>query len=41
MPGAKPVMVIVDELHVMSAYSYASRVVGQIRGGLLPNPKAC
>jgi phage terminase large subunit-like protein len=40
MTGAKPVMVIVDELHVMSAYSYASRVIGQIRGGLLPNPES-
>ena len=39
MTGTKPVMVIVDELHVMSAYSYASRVIGQIRGGLLPNPR--
>jgi phage terminase large subunit-like protein len=37
MTGSKPVVVIVDELHVMSAYSYASRVVGQIRGGLSPN----
>jgi phage terminase large subunit-like protein len=40
MTGAKPVVVIVDELHVMSAYSYASRVIGQIRGGLLPNPES-
>lgn len=37
MTGSKPVLVIVDELHVMSGYSYASRVIGQIRGGLLPN----
>jgi phage terminase large subunit-like protein len=40
MTGSKPVVVIVDELHVMSAYSYASRVIGQIRGGLLPNPES-
>jgi phage terminase large subunit-like protein len=40
MTGSKPVAVIVDELHVMSAYSYASRVIGQIRGGLLPNPES-
>jgi phage terminase large subunit-like protein len=39
MTGVKPVTVIVDELHVMSSFSYASRVVGQIRGGLLPNPE--
>jgi phage terminase large subunit-like protein len=40
MTGTKPVAVFVDELHVMSAYSYASRVIGQIRGGLLPNPES-
>ncbi len=38
MTGAKPTGVLVDELHVMSAMSYASRVIGQIRGGLLPRP---
>ncbi len=40
MTGVKPVIVLVDELHIMSAYSYASRVVGQIRGGLLANPES-
>jgi phage terminase large subunit-like protein len=40
MTGVKPVVVLVDELHIMSAYSYASRVIGQIRGGLLPNPES-
>jgi phage terminase large subunit-like protein len=40
MTGTKPVAVFVDELHVMSAYSYPSRVIGQIRGGLLPNPES-
>lgn len=39
MTGVKPVFVLVDELHEMSKKSYASRVVGQIRGGLLPNPE--
>lgn len=39
MTGQKPVLVIVDELHVMSSYSSASRVLGQIRGGLLPFPE--
>jgi phage terminase large subunit-like protein len=37
MTGSKPVVVLVDELHVMSSFSYASRVIGQIRGGLMPN----
>lgn len=40
MTGSKPVVVLVDELHIMSTYSYASRVLGQIRGGLLPNPES-
>jgi phage terminase large subunit-like protein len=39
MTGVKPVFVLIDELHEMSKKSYASRVVGQIRGGLLPNPE--
>jgi phage terminase large subunit-like protein len=34
MTGAKPKGVLVDELHVMSSLSYASKVMGQIRGGL-------
>ena len=40
MTGAKPVFVLLDELHIMSAFSYASRVLGQIRGGLLANPES-
>lgn len=40
MTGSKPVVVIVDELHIMSQYGDASRVIGQIRGGLLPNPES-
>jgi phage terminase large subunit-like protein len=35
MTGAKPKGVLLDELHIMSSMSYASRVIGQIRGGLL------
>lgn len=38
MVGAKPKGVVVDELHVMSSLSYASRVMGQIRGGLMQKP---
>jgi phage terminase large subunit-like protein len=39
MTGVKPVFVLIDELHEMSKRSYATRVIGQIRGGLLPNPE--
>lgn len=39
MTGSKPAGVLVDELHIMSSLSYAGRVIGQIRGGLLPNPE--
>lgn len=39
MTGAKPAGVLIDELHIMSSFAYASRVIGQIRGGLLPNPE--
>jgi phage terminase large subunit-like protein len=40
MTGSKPVGVLLDEVHIMSTYSYASRVVGQIRGGLIANPES-
>jgi phage terminase large subunit-like protein len=40
MTGSKPVIVLLDELHIMSTFSYASRVLGQIRGGLLANPES-
>jgi phage terminase large subunit-like protein len=40
LTGSKPVVVILDELHIMSTFSYAARVIGQIRGGLLPNPES-
>ena len=38
--GSKPAGILLDELHQMSQYSYASRVVGQLRGGMLANPEA-
>ncbi|MCK0531763.1 terminase large subunit [Sphingobium agri] len=38
--GSKPVMVLIDELHLMGAISYASRVIGQLRGGMIANPEA-
>lgn len=40
MTGAKPAGVLIDEVHILSAFSFAARVFGQIRGGLLPNPEA-
>lgn len=40
MTGAKPAGVLVDELHLMSNMSFASRVIGQIRGGIIANPEA-
>jgi phage terminase large subunit-like protein len=38
--GAKPVFVLLDELHLMSGFSYASRVFGQIQGNMLANPES-
>ncbi len=40
LTGTKPAGVLLDELHVMSSFSYASRVLGQITGGLIPNPES-
>ena len=39
LTGVKPVGVLVDELHEIAADASAARVIGQIRGGLLPNPE--
>lgn len=39
LTGVKPVGVLIDELHEIAKNSRASRIVGQIRGGLLPNPE--
>ncbi len=36
MTGALAIAVILDELHIMSTFSYASRVIQQIRGAMLP-----
>lgn len=38
MTGALPLIVLLDELHIMAANHYASRVIGQIRGGLAAKP---
>lgn len=39
--GAKPVFVLLDEIHLMGAMKDAGRVLGQLRSGMLPNPEAC
>ncbi|MGD9880474.1 MAG: terminase large subunit [Reyranella sp.] len=38
--GSKPVFVLLDELHLMAAINGAGRIIGQIRGGMMPNPEA-
>lgn len=37
--GRRPVVVLLDELHVISASSDADRVIGQLRGGMISNPE--
>ena len=39
MTGVRPAGVLLDELHVVSESSEASRVIGQIRGGLVSQPE--
>jgi phage terminase large subunit-like protein len=38
--GALPAGVLFDELHEISKNCKASRIIGQLRGGMLPNPEA-
>jgi len=38
--GSKPVGILIDELHLMSQMSFATRVIGQLRGGMIANPEA-
>jgi phage terminase large subunit-like protein len=40
LTGVKPAGVLIDELHEISRNSKAARIIGQIRGGLLPIPEA-
>jgi phage terminase large subunit-like protein len=40
MTGVKPVIVLVDELHIMSSNAQASAILRQIRGGLVSNPES-
>jgi phage terminase large subunit-like protein len=39
LTGVKPAGVLIDELHEIASVHDADRVIGQIRGGLLPNPE--
>lgn len=38
--GSKPSFILLDELHLMATINGADRIIGQIRGGMLPNPEA-
>ena len=38
--GGIPAFAILDELHVMAERHYATRVIGQIRGGMITNPQS-
>lgn len=40
LTGVKPVGVLIDELHEIAKNSRAARIIGQLRGGLLPNAEA-
>lgn len=40
MTGAPPAGVLLDELHIMSSMSDAARVITQIRGGMITQPKS-
>jgi phage terminase large subunit-like protein len=40
LTGVKPAGVLMDELHEIARDAAASRIIGQLRGGLLPNPEA-
>ena len=39
MTGAKPVGVLIDELHELGKVSYAPKVLAQIDGGIIANPE--
>lgn len=40
LTGVKPAGVLIDELHEISKNARAAKIIGQIRGGMLPNPEA-
>lgn len=37
--GSKPVGILLDEIHVMGQSSFADRVIGQLRGGIISQPE--
>ena len=39
LTGVKPAGVLIDELHEIARNPAAERIIGQLRGGLLPNPE--
>lgn len=39
MTGAKPVAVLLDEVHILGKFSFAAKVIRQIRGGIIANPE--
>ncbi len=39
LTGVKPAGVLIDELHEIARNPAAERLIGQLRGGLLPNPE--
>lgn len=40
LTGVKPVLVILDELHILGSVAYAADVIRQLRGGMLPFPES-
>lgn len=38
--GGKWAGLLLDELHIMSTMSFATRLIGQLRGGMIANPEA-
>ncbi len=40
LTGVKPAGILLDELHEIAKNPRAARIIGQLRGGMLPNPEA-
>lgn len=40
LTGAKPIFVLIDEVHLLGTISYAADVIRQIRGGMMPFPES-
>jgi phage terminase large subunit-like protein len=41
LTGAKPIFVLIDEIHILGSVAHADAVMRQIRGGMLPFPESC